>query len=279
MIEVFNAVSNIAESIEKDVFKGCHNFLGKDLTKDETHDNIYSHCSKIIENEFEHLKSVKGAVGKDKKQFCTINENGKYLISYVAIDNVELLDLNFSLGTIFGVYENSFEAKNLKAAIYITYGPTFQLVFASASEGVKYFSHEHGEFVQQDSLELNEKGKINSSSGVVNEWDDKHQELLESFFNEGYRLRFSNSLALDTHQILFKKGGLYSAPKTPSNPEGELEVIFEAFPISFIIELANGMAVDGKNRILDIETPELHQKTPIYFGSKNEVNRVLENLN
>lgn len=278
MIEVFNAVSNIAEIIEKDVFKGCQNFFSKDLSFDKIHDNIYTHCTNIIEDEFEHIKTIKGAIGKDKKQYCAINPNGRYLISYVAIDNVNLLDLNFSLGTIFGIYEESFEAKNLKAAIYITYGPTFQLVFASQSEGVMYFSHEHGEFVQQDPLTLKEKGKINSTSGIVNEWSVKHKELMESFFNEGYRLRFSNSLALDTHQILFKKGGIYSAPATALNPDGELEVVFEAFPISFIIELAGGKAVDGKGRILEIESPELHQKTPIYFGSKSEVERVIDSL-
>ena len=94
------------------------------------------------------------------------------------------------------------------------------------------------------------------------------------FFNDGYRLRFSNSLALDTHQILFKKGGLYSAPATTSNPNGSLNVIFEAFPIAFIIELAEGGAISQNGRILDIKSPSLDQKTPIYFGSKFEITKV-----
>ena len=90
--------------------------------------------------EFEKVRSIKGAIGKDKKQLCLINENGKYLVSYVSIDNIELLDVDFSLGSIFTVYENEMDANNIKAAIYITYGPTFQLVFASKNEGVKFFS-------------------------------------------------------------------------------------------------------------------------------------------
>ncbi len=276
MIEVYNAITNIASDLENNVFVNYNNFVKPDLTDDEIHQSVYKHCSAVIEREFESLKSVKGIIGKDKKQYCLNNENGKYLVSYVAIDNINLLDLNFSLGTIFGIYENEFEARALKAAIYITYGPTFQLVFASKSEGVKYFSNEHGEFVQQDSLMLKNKGKINSTAGRVNEFDDKHKILIESFFNEGYRLRFSDSLALDTHQILFKQGGIYSSPSTASNPDGTLEVIFEAFPIAFIIELAGGMAIDGQMRILDIEKPELHAKTPIYFGSEDEISRVLD---
>lgn len=278
MIEVYNAITNIANDIEKNVFVNYDNFVKEGKSASDIHNDIYSYCSNSIEKEFEYLKSVKGVIGKDKKQFCTINEKGKYMVSFVAIDNIELLDLNFSLGTIFGIYENEFSAQNLKAAIYITYGPTFQLVFASKDEGVKYFSNEHGEFIQKDPLELSNKGKINSTAGVFNEFDPKHKELINKFFDEGYRLRLSNSLALDTHQILFKKGGIYSSPSTPSNPQGTLELIFEAFPISFIIELANGEAIDGKNRIMEIESSDWHQKTPIYFGSKDEIAFVKEFL-
>lgn len=276
MIEIFNAITNIANDIEKNVFVNYDNFTDKNKSAQSIHCDIYDYCTQSIEKELEYLKSVKGVIGKDKKQLCTINPQGKYMISFVAIDTIELLDLNFSLGTIFGIYENEFSASSLKAAVYVTYGPTFQLVFASKQEGVQYFSNEHGEFIQQDALTLNEKGKINSTAGVFSEYDEKNKTLVNSFFDQGYRLRVSNSLALDTHQILFKKGGIYTNPSTISNPDGTLELIFEAFPISFIIELANGEAIDGKNRILDIKEADIHQKTPIYFGSKQEIQKVKE---
>ncbi len=277
MIEVYNAITNIANIIEKDIFIGYDNFTGENKTPEQIHNDVYKYCADTIEKEFEYLKNVKGIIGKDKKQLCAVNPgDGKYLISFVAIDNIDLLDVNFSLGTIFGIYENEFEAENLKAAIYITYGPTFQLVFASKDEGVKYFSNEHNEFIQQDSLSLNEEGKINSTAGKRSEFSDAHIALIDHFFQKGYRLRFSNSLALDTHQILFKKGGLYSSPATTSNPDGTLNVIFEAFPIAFIIELANGDAIDGDKRILDIKSPSLDQNTPIYFGSVKEIAKVKE---
>lgn len=278
MVEIFNSVTNIAEQIENDVFLNYDNFCLNNQPLETIKANILHHCQDIIETEFKYDKNIKGLVAQDTKELHTINDQGKYLISYVSIDNIDLIDLNFSLGTIFGIYEQSFEATNLKAVIYITYGPTFQLVFASKDEGVKYFSNEHGEFIQQDSLELNEKGKINSTAGKRSEFSEKHIALIDHFFNEGYRLRFSNSLALDTHQILFKKGGLYSAPATPSHPEGTLNVIFEAFPIAFIIELAKGSAIDGNKRILDIQSPTLEQNTPIYFGSNSEIEKVKEIL-
>lgn len=271
MIAVFNAITNIAEDIEKNVFVDCERFISQGLSNEQMQNNVHEYCSKIIEKEFKKVKSVHGFIGKDNKQYTTINENGKYKISYVAIDNVELLDVDFSLGTIFGIYEKQLDAFHLKAAIYVTYGPTFQLVLASKDEGVIYFSYENGEFIEQDPLFLEQKGKINSTGGLASEWTKEHKELIEGFFNQGYRLRFSDSLSLDTHQILFKKGGVYSSPATKSFPDGRLETIFEAFPIAYIIEQAGGRAISKKGRILDMTNVEIGDKTPIYFGSKEEL--------
>lgn len=279
MIAVFNAITNIAEDIEKNVFVDCEKFLSNGLSDEQTHKKVHEYCSKIIQNEFKRVRSVHGFIGRQSKKYTTINENGKYKISYVAIDNLDLLDVDFSLGTIFGIYEKQMDAFHLKAAMYITYGPTFQLVFASKSEGLIYFSFEDGEFIEQDPLSLKEKGNINSTGGLASEWSQEHKQLLDSFFNEGYRLRFSDSLALDTHQILFKRGGIYSSPATKSFPNGKTEVLFEAFPIAYIIEQAGGRAISNKGRILDMTNVKVDQKTPIYFGSKKEIQKVEDFLN
>jgi fructose-1,6-bisphosphatase I len=279
MIAVFNAITNIAEDIEKNVFVDCERFIANGLTDKQMHESVHEYCSKVIHREFKRVKSVHGFIGKYKKEYTTINENGKYKIGYVAIDNLDLLDVNFSLGSIFGIYEQQMDAFHLKAAMYITYGPTFQLVFASKSEGVVYFSYEDGGFIEQDPLSMEKEGKINSTAGVAREWSIEHKKLIESFFNKGYRLRFSDSLALDTHQILFKRGGIYSCPATESFPDGKHELIFEAFPISYIIEQAGGRAVNSKGRILDMINVDLGQKTPFYFGSVKEIEAVEAHFN
>ncbi len=279
MIAVFNAITNIAEDIEKSVFVDCQRFISNGLSNEEIHINVHKYCSKIIQKEFKKVKSVHGFIGRDKKEYKTINENGKYKVSYVAIDNVDLLDVDFSLGTIFGIYENKMDAFHLKAAIYITYGPTFQLVLASKEEGVIYFSFEDGEFIEQDPLSLYMQGKINSTAGLASEWSQEHKNLIDVFFNQGYRLRFSDSLSLDTHQILFKRGGLYSSPATKSFPNGKLETIFEAFPIAYIIEKAGGRAINQRGRILDMTNVKIGDKTPIYFGSRNEIQIVEDSFN
>lgn len=271
MIAVFNAITNIAEDIEKNVFVDCERFIASGLSDKERNEQVRSYCSSVIRREFSRTKSIHSYIGRQHKNLRVNNENGKYIVSYVSIDNVDLLDVNFSLGSIFGIYERQMDALHMTAAIYVTYGPTFQLVFASKMDGVQYFSFEDGDFIEQDNLVLEKQGKINSTGGIVPEWSEEHKKLVESFFNNGYRLRFSDSLCLDTHQILFKKGGIYSSPTTSSFPEGKLHALFEAFPIAYIIEQAGGRAINKKGRILNMTTTDLNAMTDIYFGSKNEV--------
>jgi len=262
MIEVFNTISNIAKRVKKEVLDSSSALI------DENPEDINTHCAKIIEKEFEWVKSVKAIIAKDKKQFCNVHHQGKYLVSFVAIDNPDLVCLDYSVGSIFGIYENELNPRNLIAAIYIAYGPTVQLVYASNAENVKLFCLEHNEFIQKDEISLKEKGKINSCAGDVQKWSKEHKALIDSFFNEGYRLRMSDSLVLDTHQILLKQGGIYS------NPDMKFEHIFEAFPISYIVTLASGKASNGLVNILELQDFDLHSKTPLFFGSGYEMSKI-----
>lgn len=278
MIELYNAISNIAEHIEDEVFENYENYAGYKDDK-TTHLEVYKACTEIIKKELSKTKSAREIISKNLDEPHVLHDKGKYIVTYVSIDNIDLLDVNFSLGSIFGIYENTLDPKSIKAAIYVTYGPTFQLVYASLVERVKYFSYEDGEFIQQESFELAQKGKINSTAGCPGEWSKEHKQLVDGFFADGYRLRFSDALSLDTHQILFKRGGIYSSPSTEKNPNGLLEMFFEAVPISFIIELAGGQSIDNNGvRILEKECSDLHQKTPIYFGSNDEIQKVKEHL-
>lgn len=262
MIEVFNAVSNIAKRIKNEVLDGSNTIV------DGEGSAVSKYCSMIIETEFEWVHSVKSIICKDKKLYCTPHPNGKYFVSYVAIDTPELIALDYSVGSIFCVYENEIKPQNIKAAIYIAFGPTVQIVYVSNNERIKLFSLEHNEFIQKDELQLKEKGKINACNGNVAGWSQEHKAIVDSFFNEGYRLRMSDSLVLDTHQILLKKGGIYS------NPDLRFEHIFEAFPIAYIITLAGGYATNGKCNILEISDFDLHTKTPLFFGSSYEMEKI-----
>jgi len=274
MNKVSTAIKNIAINIENNVFTNYDQFVVVDDLQ-QTNINILQYCNKMAQELLKTVDSVYSIVTPDEKKTIILNDTGRYIISFVAIDNIELLDLGFSLGSIFAVYDKTIEGDSLVASCYVTYGPTFQLVYATKEKGVEFYSFDGEKFIDAKSFMLENKGKINSTDGDVATFDKKHKELIQGLFDEGYRLRLSNSLSLDTHQILFKRGGLYSSPKTQKDPNGRLNVVFEAYPIAFIVELAGGEAIDGSNNILDIKiNGDITKKTPIYFGSKYEIGKV-----
>ncbi|MEJ2415175.1 MAG: fructose-1,6-bisphosphatase, partial [Sulfurimonas sp.] len=121
-----------------------------------------------------------------------------------------------------------------------------------------------------------EKGKLNAPGGTQQNWEPYHKEMVDSFFAEGYRLRYSGGMVPDLHQILLKGGGLFSYPGTSDKPEGKLRRLFEVFPFAFVYEKAGGEAINGKGRLLELGYRHLHDTSPCFFGSKYEIARVKE---
>jgi fructose-1,6-bisphosphatase I len=274
MDKVFTAITNIAMSIENNVFANYDQFVVED-DLNQTNINVQQYCDNLAKKELKSLDRVKAIVTQDDKKTEFLHEDGRYIISFIAIDNIDILDLGFSVGSIFGVYDKEIEGHSLIASCYVTYGPTCQLVYATQETGVEFYAYDGDKFVDVKPFTLENKGKINSTDGDVATFDEKHNKLIQGLFDEGYRLRLSNSLALDMHQILFKRGGLYSSPKTQKDPNGRIDVVFEAYPIAYVIELAGGEAIDGVNNISDIKIDgDISKKTPIYFGSKYEIGKV-----
>ena len=99
---------------------------------------------------------------------------------------------------------------------------------------------------------------------------------MDSFFAEGYRLRYSGGMVPDLHQILLKGGGLFSYPGTSDKPEGKLRKLFEVFPFAFIFKTAGGGAIDGKKDLMEAGFAHIHDTSPCFFGSKYEIQRVKE---
>ncbi len=228
----------------------------------------------IIEKIFSNVKSIKQIVSEEQDEIKNLHEDGKYLIAYDPLDGSSLVDVNLSVGSIFGIYENSFSGNNLIAAAYVVFGPRVELVVAQ--EDVKMYRLLNGKFEFIQTLSLDEKGKLNAPGSTQNCWQPYHKQLIDDIFNDGYRLRYSGGMVPDLHQILIKKGGLFSYPGTSDRPKGKLRQLFEVFPFAFIYEKANGAAVDGYKRVLDVKTEHIHDTSPCFFGSINEINRVLK---
>ena len=231
----------------------------------------------LIEQELSQIESVHSIFSEEKEQVRLVNERAEFYLAYDPIDGSSLIDSNLSVGTIFGIYKGAFEAKQLVASGYILYGPRLEIVLAC--KGEKSLKHERfnpksQKWEEQERLVLESKGRLNAPGGSQKYWSKEHKMMIDSLFAEGYRLRYSGGMVPDLHQILIKKGGLFSYPATSSAPSGKLRKLFEVFPFALIFECAGGEAIDGKRRLLDLEVLESHESCPCFFGSQEEIAKV-----
>lgn len=232
----------------------------------------------LIQDHLSSLSCIKAIFSEEKEDILPINEKGKYLVAYDPIDGSSLIGGNLSVGTIFGIYEESFEGKNLKASGYILYGPRLEMVVAKD----KAHNPTHSRYNPQKKLwdfqgelSLQHQGNINATGGSQKFWSESHKAVIEHFFSLGYRLRYSGGMVPDLHQILIKQGGIFSYPSTQDHIHGKLRKLFEVFPFAFIFECAGGEAIDGSQRLLDLPISSSHETSPCYFGSKEEIQYIL----
>ncbi|PZT47440.1 fructose-bisphosphatase class I [Helicobacter valdiviensis] len=226
----------------------------------------------ILQEIFKEVKCIKQICSEEQENAIELHKDGIYSIAYDPLDGSSLMGANLSVGSIFGIYKGDFLPQNLVGAAYVVYGMVIGLGFASVlKEGVDYYVFNGKDFALQKTLLLKEKGKLNATGGTQANWSKSHKELIESLFNKGYRLRYSGGMVPDLHHILVKGGGLFSYPSTQDAPKGKLRKLFEVFPFAFIYERAGGEAIDGKKRLLDLQVEHLHDTTPCFFGSKEEI--------
>ncbi|MBK7883216.1 MAG: class 1 fructose-bisphosphatase [Chitinophagaceae bacterium] len=219
-----------------------------------------------------------------------VSNNSKYVCLFDPLDGSSNIDVNVSIGTIFGIYrrvsesgkpatrEDFLQAGNRQvAAGYIIYGSSTMLVYATR-RGVNGFTLDQsiGEFcLSNPNIQCPPLGKIYS----VNHGNFfQYQEPVKKYItacqkkdktNGGpYTQRYIGSMVSDVHRNLIK-GGIFMYPGTIDKPNGKLRLQYECNPFAFIIEIAGGVATDGKQRILDIKPTALHQRTPFFIGSKS----------
>ena len=274
MKEIIKAIEEASIKIKHLIETGD---TGKSQSENSTGDTqlkLDIQSDEIIEEIFSKLSSVKAIVSEEQDSIKNINETGEYLIAYDPLDGSSLVDVNLSVGSIYGIYKNEFNAKNIIASIYVVFGPRVEMVVTTSD--VKMYRLLNGEFKFIQNIKLNEKGKLNAPGSTQNCWAPFHKKLIDDIFNDGYRLRYSGGMVPDLHQILLKGGGLFSYPETSDRPKGKLRQLFEVFPFALTYEKAGGGAVDGFKRVLEVQTTHIHDTTPCFFGSNEEIKRVLE---
>ena len=222
---------------------------------------------------------------------------GEYLLLFDPLDGSSNIDVNVSIGTIFsvlkkpedsqGVTEQDFlqSGKKQVAAGYCVYGPQTTLVL-TVGDGVAMFTldREQGSFVlTQENVQVpadTQEFAINMSN--MRHWDEPVRRYIDECLQgkEGprgkdFNMRWIASMVADVHRIL-TRGGVFMYPWDKREPHkaGKLRLLYEANPMSWLIEQAGGASTNGKERILDLQPGQLHERVSVILGSKNEVERV-----
>lgn len=223
---------------------------------------------------------------------------GGYVLLFDPLDGSSNIDVNVPVGTIFSVLrrvtpgEGPGTLEDLLqpgyrqvAAGYVVYGSSTMLVYTTG-QGAHGFTLDPsiGEFLlSHPGIRIPEKGRyLSVNEAYEQHWDDNVRALIRRYRGldgkrDAMNVRYIGSLVADFHRNLLG-GGLFAYPANRKSPKGKLRLLYECNPLAWICEQAGGAAIDGTQRILDVQPTELHQRSPYFVGSKADVEIAREML-
>jgi fructose-1,6-bisphosphatase I len=267
---------------------------GEENVQGEIQQKMDLFANETIIKAMDHSGRLCGMASEEEAEIIPIPEKfrcGKYCLMFDPLDGSSNIDVNVPVGTIFSIvrkasrgHKNATLSDFLQpgakqvAAGYIIYGSSTMLVYTTG-QGAHGFTLDPsiGEFLlSHPNIRIPADGRylsVNDSYEQV--WDAPVKQLMRRYRAlEGDRkalnVRYVGSLVADFHRNLLG-GGVFCYPSNTRNPKGKLRLLYEANPLAFIVEQAGGAAIDGAHRIMDVQPSELHQRVPLYIGSKNDV--------
>lgn len=234
----------------------------------------------IIRQHLCESQLVASFVSEEQDEIVELDSKAPYSVVYDPLDGSSLVDTNFAIGSIFGIYEGKdVVGRNPRAqvaAMYVLYGPRTLLVYSTGNGVHEFILNEVGEYhLLREYLGVNDTAKNYSPGNLAAVHDNPaYRDLLNTWLDEKLTLRYSGCMVADIHHILSKGQGIFVNVGGNKYPQGKLRLVFECGPFSYLMEQAGGASSNGKDAILDTMIREADQRTPIIIGSKNEVERV-----
>ncbi len=289
-----------AKIINREVNKaGLVNILGVEGSSNVSGDDVQKLDIYANEKLIECLKNSGecAAIASEEDQDIVLlpgieSKEAKYLVAFDPLDGSSNIDVNVSVGTIFGIYRRQGDLNEevtaddflqkgdaLVAAGYVLYGTSTILVYTTG-RGVNGFTLDPsiGEFcLSHRDIKIPERGNYYSvNQGYYLKFDVEMRRYIDYCSDMNYRLRYIGSMVSDIHRIMFQ-GGIFLYPNTRKFPQGKLRLLYECNPMSMIVEQAGGKSVNCQlQRILDTELHELHQRSTIAVGSPAMVDDMVE---
>ncbi|MDN5644260.1 MAG: class 1 fructose-bisphosphatase [Acinetobacter sp.] len=299
LAQVISTIAATCQTIDQALQKGAlAGVLGS-----AQHENVQGEEQKkldVISNDYliDALKihpQVGGLASEELDEFTPAQENGKYLVLFDPLDGSSNIDINMCVGTIFSILpaknavtqaQDFMQAGNQQvAAGYVLYGPSTMLALTVGAGTVFFtFDPETQQFLlTSENIQVTADTKeyaINSSN--QRHWENPVKRYIEELLagktgprEKDFNMRWVACMVGDIHRILCRSG-IFMYPYDLKDPKkaGRLRLMYEANPMSMLIEQAGGASTTGRVRILDIEPTDLHQRVPVIIGSKNEVDLV-----
>ncbi len=266
----------------------------------ETQQKLDVISNEIIVKAFDHSGRLCAMASEEEPGIIQIPEGfrtGKYVMLFDPLDGSSNIDVNVPVGTIFSVYQKITRGmrgdmedmlqpgRRQVAAGYIIYGSSTMMVYTTG-QGAHGFTLDPsiGEFLlSHPHIRIPDNGRyLSVNDAYEQDWPESTRGLMRRYRGlDGVRnplnVRYVGSLVADFHRNMLG-GGIFAYPANNKSPRGKLRLLYEANPLAFIVEQAGGLASDGVRRILDIDPTDLHQRTPLYIGSKQQVETAQEFL-
>lgn len=300
---ILSSIRLVAKVIHRDINKAglTNNIIGNsgvENVQGEAQMKLDLFAHNTMKQALMSREEVAGFASEEEENFIAFDtergRNAKYVILTDPLDGSSNIDVNVAVGTIFSIYrrvspigtpvtlEDFMQPGNRQvAAGYIVYGSSTMLVYTTG-HGVNGFTYDPslGVFcLSHENIKIPQTGKIYSiNEGQYLKFPMGVKKYLKYCQEEDkgtqrpYTSRYIGSLVSDFHRNMLK-GGIYIYPSATNYPDGKLRLLYEGNPMAFLAEQAGGVASDGYNRILDIQPTALHQRVPLFIGSKEMVKK------
>lgn len=296
--EVITSISNACLLINREIRLGAlDNILGSAHTgniQGEEQKKLDVLSNRIMIDTLSSNPAIAGLASEEEDSFVTANSDGQFLVLFDPLDGSSNIDVNISIGTIFSVLAKPTGALTTESFLqcgrqqlasgYVLYGPQTILVL-TLKHGIAMFT-----LNEQNQFQLTQKNPqipATTAEFAINISNQRHwQPAMQKYIAEllagktgnrgkDYNMRWVASMVAEVHRILMR-GGIFTYPQDNRNPDkpGKLRLMYEANPMSLLIEQAQGAATDTKQNILDIQPYGLHQRVAVVLGSKEEVDYV-----
>ena len=294
---VVNTCSTLSHEVAQGALIGLLGSAGTGNVQGEVQQKLDIIANDLLIDGVKQCKSLAGLASEEMELPVPVQGTGDYLLLFDPLDGSSNIDVNVSIGTIFSILQKQDPAAPLRdadfllsgrhqvAAGYVVYGPQTTMAL-TLGDGVVMFTLNKvtGEFLLiKDSVTISHSTKefaINMSN--MRHWADPVRRYVEECLagvggsrEKDFNMRWIASMVADVHRVL-SRGGVFMYPwdqREPHKP-GKLRLMYEANPMSFLVEQAGGVSTNGKELILDLQPTDLHERVSVMLGSKEEIERL-----